>query len=252
MTECKTCPLPDLTASTSAQMPGIIRMRPTLEPASGTPMPSCQLDHLVVTAASLAAGATYVRDSLGVDPQKGGEHVRMGTHNMLLRLGDSTYLEVLAPNPDAPVPAVPRWFGLDSMQPGSAPALAAWVVRTTDIRAAVAAATEPLGVIEPMRRGALDWLITIPVDGVIPIDGLAPALIEWHTPSHPAAGLVNHGLALAGLELRHPDPSRVSRLLRSIGMEGPVTVRESRGDVGPSLVASIRAPSGLRALGAHP
>lgn len=215
-------------------------------------MPSCQLDHVVVTAPTLAAGAAFVRETLGVAPQKGGEHARMGTHNLLLRLGESTYLEVLAPNPEAPVPAVPRWFGLDAMRPDAPPALVAWVVRTTDIRAAVEAATEPLGEIEPMSRGALDWLITIPADGVIPVDGAAPAVIEWHVPSHPATGLVDHGLSLAGLDLRHPDPRRLSQLLLSIGLDGAVTVSASRAAVCPSLVARVATPSGLRVLGAHP
>ena len=51
--------------------------------------------------------------------QVGGEHPRMGTHNLLLRLGDSVFLEVLSPNPDAPPPSRPRWFGLDALRPDS-------------------------------------------------------------------------------------------------------------------------------------
>ncbi len=64
----------------------------------------CQIDHIVITAPDLGAGAELVRRSLGVMPQAGGEHARMGTHNLLLKLGDSLYLEVIAPNPNAPEP----------------------------------------------------------------------------------------------------------------------------------------------------
>jgi hypothetical protein len=50
------------------------------------------LDHITVTALSLEAGAELVAQSLGVTPQAGGEHPRMATHNLLLRLGQATFL----------------------------------------------------------------------------------------------------------------------------------------------------------------
>jgi hypothetical protein len=211
----------------------------------GITLPYCRIDHLTITAPSLATGAAFVRDALGVAPQTGGEHPRMGTHNLLLRLGDSLFLEVIAANPAASAPDRPRWFALDTLTPQSAPALATWVIRTPDIRSAVAAASEPLGNIEPMSRGALDWLITIPADGSLPLAGAAPALIEWHTDTHPAGKLVDHGLSLARLELHHPDPNRLSRLLRSLELEAPVLV--VAGEM-PRLVAHIRTPQGLRVL----
>lgn len=208
-------------------------------------MPHCLIDHLTVTAPSLAAGAEFVRAALGVAPQAGGEHPRMGTHNLLLRLGDARFLEVIAANPAAPAPGRPRWFALDALTPQSPPTLAAWVARTADIRAAAAASSEPLGAIEPMRRGTLDWLITIPADGALPLGGVAPALIEWHTDAHPAAGLPDHGLALAGLELLHPEPERVSRLLRSLGLADAATVSAA---ATPAVVAHIDTPQGRRRL----
>ncbi|MDQ5946917.1 MAG: hypothetical protein QG619_2348, partial [Pseudomonadota bacterium] len=140
-------------------------------------MPPTQIDHLAVTAPSLAAGSAFVQEVLGVAPQAGGEHPRMGTHNLLLRLGDSLFLEVIAANPQVPAPDRPRWFGLDHVAPDTLPVLSTWVVRSTDIHASTAAATEPLGIVEPMSRGALDWLITFPADGSSPLDGVAPALI---------------------------------------------------------------------------
>ncbi len=148
----------------------------------------------------------------------------MATHNLLLRLGDTMFLEVIAPNRAVPSPSRPRWFALDSLTSHSSPSLSTWVVRTPDIRAAVTASSEPLGNIEPMSRGALDWLITIPADGSVPLDGVAPALIEWHTDVHPATKLEDSGLALTKLEIIHPTPNRVSRLLSSLDLDAPVSV----------------------------
>lgn len=211
-------------------------------------MPRCLIDHIVVTAPTLEAGAEFVRRALGFVPQAGGEHPRMGTHNLLLRLGDSLFLEVISPNPNAPAPERPRWFALDALHPDSAPALSVWVVRTPEIRATVAASSEALGIIEPMSRGALNWLISIPAAGALPLNGIAPALIEWQTQVHPAAKLQDHGLSLAKLELFHPEPERISRLLLSIGFEGPVAIAPLRCERSAYMVAHINTPDGLRSL----
>jgi hypothetical protein len=211
-------------------------------------MPHCQIDHITVTAPTLAVGAAFVLQSLGVAPQAGGEHPRMGTHNLLLRLGDALFLEVIAPNPSAPAPSRPRWFALDTLGADCPPSLAAWVARTPDIRATVAASPETLGVIEPMSRGALNWQMTIPANGELPLYGIAPALIEWQAEAHPAVRLQDHGLSLVKLELFHPEPERISRLLLSLELDGPVAVVASSGRRGPFLRAHIDTPDGPRIL----
>ncbi len=213
-------------------------------------MPGCHIDHITVTAPSLAAGAAYVQDVLGIAPQPGGEHPRMGTHNLLLRLGDALFLEVIAPNPAVPPPGRPRWFALDKLAPQSAPSLATWVVRTTDIHASLAAASETLGMVEPMSRGALSWLITIPADGSLPLGGVAPALIEWHADIHLAARLPDNGLSLSRLELVHPEPERISRLLASLALGAPVSVTAAAAGSATQLIAHINTPLGLRLLSA--
>ena len=208
------------------------------------------LDHITVTTHTLDHGVAWVRDVLSVSPQTGGTRPRMGTHNCLLRLGESLFLEVIAPDPAAPPPARPRWFDLDTLTLQSPPALSTWVVRSSDIAQSAAAASEPLGPIEPMSRGALNWLITIPADGVVPLDGVAPALIEWHTPAHPANGLPDVGLSLARLDIHHPDPARVTRLLQSLALQAPVSVHACSADAPPHLVAHIDTPQGRRVLDA--
>ncbi len=208
-------------------------------------MPTCRLDHLTITAPSLDAGAAWAAAVLGVGPQAGGQHVRMGTHNRLLRLGDTTYLEVIAPDPAAPPPQRPRWFALDALSPRSSPALSTWVARTDDIEASLQAAGEPLGTIEPMSRGTLQWRMSIPADGSLPLGGAAPALIEWDGDNHPAANLEDHGLSLERLELIHPEPSRVSRLLRALSLDDDrVSVGAAPQGAPVRLVAHIHTPRG--------
>lgn len=205
------------------------------------------LDHLVVTAGSRETGVAFVSALLGVALQEGGEHPGMGTHNALVRLGETAYLEVLAPNPNAPTPARGRWFDLDreDMQPR----LATWVVRTNDIHRASGCAAAPLGQVEPMTRGPLSWLITIPPDGELPWGGVVPMIIQWSTPLHPAAMLPDVGCSLEALEIRHPQADRLQAMLDEIGFDGPVRISPRSPGSPAGLCARIRTPGGVVRLG---
>ena len=209
------------------------------------PRLSCTIDHLVITAPSLEAGADYIRETLNVELSAGGAHARMGTHNRLLRLGDCVYLEVIAIDPAAPVPPRTRWFGLDALATDAKPRLATWVARVNDIRAAAADSPALFGEIESMSRGGLEWLITVPRDGSLVCDGVMPPLIEWHSDAHPATRLADTGCKLIALEARHPDADRISAALHAINCEGALNLR--RGDRA-ELVAVIETPSRRRAL----
>jgi hypothetical protein len=206
----------------------------------------CEIDHLVVTAPSLESGADHVRAILGVVPGPGGAHPRMGTHNLLLRLGQSLFLEVIAPDPAAPHPGRPRWFGLDDAATLQVPRLAGWVARTDDLGACPADVLAVCGAVETMTRGTREWLITIPGDGRLPLGGALPMLIEWQWPRAPAgAGLPEAGCALAALGLRHPEPSRVQDVLARAGFTDRVAVEAGE----PGLWADIATPDGVRRLG---
>lgn len=208
-------------------------------------MCSCHIDHIAITAGSLETGVEYVQNILGIHLQQGGEHHQMGTHNYLLKLGDTVYLEVIAVNPHAETPKRPRWFNLDH-QPDEGPSrLANWIVRTEDIRSTLQQCTIPLGNIELMSRGDLRWLITIPEDGSLPYGGVAPSLIEWSTTTHPASMLQDLGCSLVKLEGFHPKAEKISEMLNSIGFVGDFSVYPLDQDARPYLVAHIRTPSGV-------
>ena len=198
-----------------------------------------RLDHLVVRAEGLEAGAVFLEDALGVAPGPGGRHGRMGTHNRLLSLGPEEYLEVIAVDPDAPPPDRPRWYGLDALS--GPPALGAWAARTDDLAAALAgapAAGEPLS----FERGGLRWRMADPPSGELPLHGLHPALLQWDTP-HPAPSLPDSGCRLVRLVLTSPEPEALRAALD--GLDDPrITVE--RGS--PGLRAEIDTPSGSSTL----
>ncbi|WP_407494067.1 VOC family protein [Pseudooceanicola sp. MF1-13] len=169
------------------------------------------LDHIVIAAPSLAEGVAYVRDLTGIDMPKGGEHPQMGTHNHLVRLGEDEFLEVIAVNPDAPAPDRPRWFGLD--HPVQSPRLAHWVTRCTDM-----ATTRPLlpdyhGPAMHLTRGTLSWLLTVPDDGTLPMDGAAPSLLEWKADPLPPTQMPGADATLTALTITHPKAQQIADTL---------------------------------------
>ncbi|BEI82165.1 hypothetical protein CcaverHIS002_0300330 [Cutaneotrichosporon cavernicola] len=209
-------------------------------------MPHTEPDHLVITAATLDAGVAWVEERLGVSlsPRRGGQHDRQGTHNALLSLGPDFYLEVIAINPDAPVPDHPRWFGMDTV--GPEPRLHHWVCRTSNLADALEKSAIKPGEIEQMSRGTLRWLITIAPDGQLKADGTMPSLIEWQSKPHPAAGLEDKGYRLQKLEVHHPRAQEVKASLSAAGM---LDTRVEFATGGPMLSATIQTPSGPRVLG---
>jgi Glyoxalase-like domain len=209
----------------------------------------CELDHLVITAPTLAAGTAWVESILGVTLQAGGEHQRMGTHNALLQLGNSAYLEVIAPNPLVPRPNQARWFELDRIEVDALPRLATWVARTGDIASTTARCRMQFGDIEPMSRGPLNWLITIPRQGALIAGGIIPMLIEWHVDKHPASGLEDKGCRLSGLELFHSEVDPVAETLGCLALRGEVVMHQLPAGEKPYLVAFIETPNGPRSIG---
>lgn len=161
-----------------------------------------RLDHLAVAAESLEAGRAHVEAALGLRLQPGGRHAHFGTHNLLLGLEEGLYLEVIAIDTTAPTPGYPRWFDLDRFS--GAPRLHNWICAVEDLEAALIQYPEA-GQAVDLARGDLRWRMAVPGSGVLPMDNLFPALIEWQGLVHPAARLTPSGARLRRLVVSHPE-----------------------------------------------
>lgn len=202
-------------------------------------------DHLVLAAHDLDAGTAWLEHHLGVDLSAGGRHIRMGTHNRLLGLGDNFYLELIAIDPEASPPGRPRWFALDQLHASERPRLIHWVARSDDIERDAADSEEPLGDILPMTRGDYRWRISVPTDGHLPGDGMVPTLIQWDVPRHPAACLPETGCRLMKLEGFHPQPERIRAALVALGLGSQLDVHPCAAGESAQLIAYVRTPLGL-------
>lgn len=205
------------------------------------------LDHLVIACGDLEQGSAWLRERLGVEPEPGGKHAAMGTHNRLLRLGPRRYLELLAIDPEADPPAHARWFGLDERgireRAAREPFLLTWVAATDDLGEAVARVPE-LGAIQEFSRGSFRWRIALPEGGGLLLDGVMPALIQWLGGAHPCDRLEDRGCELLSLAMRHSEASGVAMTLQVLEFEGWDVVEPGA----RMLAARVRGPAGVVTL----
>lgn len=205
-----------------------------------------ELDHLVLGAETLEAGAAYVEQRLGVQPTAGGRHEGFGTHNLLVGLGPGRYLEIIAADPAEAGSTPPRLFGLGD--PGmrtmlaAGPRLVGWVVRTVAIDAVVGRLGHKAGEIRGMRRGDLEWRMANPPREEA-MDGLVPSLIEWRGGSA-ADRIPDSGCRLLALEAEHPSVSALRSALAERGLDTEDEDQESllllKPGPHPRLVARLR------------
>ncbi|MDO8774252.1 MAG: VOC family protein [Burkholderiaceae bacterium] len=231
------------------------------------------IDHLVVVAKTLEQGVQWCEATLGITPGPGGEHPQFGTHNRLFKIATPAsplaYLEIIAINYEAkkaintPAKAVnsdanKRWFDMDdaALQAAVAiaPRLVHFVVNTDDIQAA-RAALKAQGIdrgpaVEAsrhLRKGRLEWKITVRDDGQRLFNGALPSLIQWGKTGaaeplrlHPRNSLPRSGVTLQGLVVTSPTADKLQAAYEAIGLTG-ITLKE-----GPAnITATLQTPKGL-------
>ena len=199
------------------------------------------VDHLVFGAGNLEDGIEFIEEMLGVRAALGGKHVGRGTHNALLSLGNGAYLEIIAPDPEQGVSAMPLPFGLGATM---VPHLVTWAAKAPDIETRLEAARGAgyEGQLVTMSRKLPDgqllaWSLTFPPPALA--GGVAPFLIRWEPGPHPSETSPT-GCALQSMRGEHPDPAPVRRLLDALEVdlevdEGPA----------PALIVTIHSPKGI-------
>ena len=202
------------------------------------------VDHLVFSCSDLHSGIEYVADHLGVSPVLGGRHPQWGTHNALISLGNSTYFEIIAPDPevDERVQRPEVFTGTGS---GS---LSTWAASLDDLplrqdRARLGG--HQFGeILEGSRITEsgllLEWSLTNPITRLM--DGVVPFLIDWGRSPHPS-GACTQGCILRRLSLLHPEPESVRAIFSDIGLQLSESLEVTRADA-PGMVATIETPRG--------
>ena len=210
-------------------------------------------DHLVYAAPDLEVAFDNLAERLGVRPSAGGKHPN-GTHNGLLALSNSCYLEIIAldPNQNRQDSEQPLSFGLDRLQ---VPRLVTWAVLAPSLEevasASQAAGYDPGVVIEGGRVRpdgvGLSWRTTKRPETQEgwppPGDGLVPFLIEWGEGTPHPSSTSSQGVRLLELSLFHPRPAEVQPMLSALHIDILVTAGPS-----PAMRARLETPLGIVTL----
>ncbi|WP_299739494.1 VOC family protein [uncultured Roseobacter sp.] len=204
-----------------------------------------KIDHFAIGADTLDQGIAAMAQALGVEVPRGGKHEAMSTHNCVMQAGNESFFELIAIDPEAPAdPGRPRWFTLD--EPATQARLAerpralCWVVGTDDLDGVLAASPVDLGEVVLFTRGDRSWRLTVPRDGSLPMGGLLPAFIEWSPGPHPSTGQQDLGVTLEQVQLSHPDPDALTKMLEALNVDHLADVQE-----GPAALSfALNTPKG--------
>ena len=195
-------------------------------------MTQTTIDHLVIGAAELDKATKQIQDFIKAKFLAGGKHPLMATHNRLIKLQNSLYMEIIAADPNASLARNPkrknRWFSLDSSATqkrlSRAPQPLCWVVAVNNIeQTSMHCGYNPGNVIE-MTRGDLKWKITVSENGELPESGVLPILIEWPNGKHPTKTMPESNMFLEKLNLFHPHPNEIKQILSKLNVNGPIRV----------------------------
>ena len=195
-----------------------------------------RIDHLVYATPDLDCGVEEVERLIGLRATPGGQHPGRGTRNALVALGPTSYLEIIAPDPDQPPPKDSRPFGIDGLT-GSR--LAAWSIKGENLEQVRMEAIRngiSLGEVKTGRRRrteGVEWSWQGTDYSVTVADGIVPFFIDWGASPHPASSAVK-GASLIDLRAEHPDAGGVQQLLTKLAVDLKVTRGSS-----PTLIATI-------------
>ena len=188
------------------------------------------IDHIVYACADLTWGRAFLATLTGVNPSMGGPHPGVGTHNALMALGDETYLEIIAKDPDQPEPGRPRPFALDDGHPARVATFAVHAApdeTIEQIAKSMASLGFDPGPVRSMSRKTpagdlLEWQLTSAPNRPVPF------LIDWGEAANPASTSPT-GCGLAKLHCVWPDPPQLRELHAMLGIES--VVRKGQADL---------------------
>jgi len=201
-----------------------------------------KIDHIIYVAPLLEEGIHNIERLLGVKAVIGGRHLSYGTHNALLSLGNHTYLEIVAPDPESSLEENKLWLKNKFIMDAH---LATWVLQADDIQGLHKHALSQgikLGAISSGERvktdgSILKWTLSDP--NAMPYSGALPFLINWGKTIHPAKTTPSAG-TLKKLMIIHPQAQKLRELMKLLNC--PVEVQQGSAYI---LKAFIESKNGL-------
>jgi len=201
-----------------------------------------KIDHIIFGCSDINEGIAIIHNKLGIDAPIAGRHPAFGTINALLSLGEGTYFEIIAPDPERKSKKIPDIFGLDQLKK---PGLIGWMVKDNDPEKTIESLSKAgfqmgdliSGVRERPDGSIVSWQLTNP--SIRLIEGFIPFLIQWGKQTIHPSQVTPKGCNLVDLQVFHPMAKRLNEVYRIINL--PIEAVESEDAF---FRASIDCPNG--------
>jgi len=200
-----------------------------------------KVDHLVYATNTFEETIDWFEELSGVRPSFGGYHKNQGTKNALVKIGERSYLEILAVDKHNLEISKPRWMGVDILKE---PTLCRWAIQSEDLNADAAVLKDhnnQMGQIQNGHRKKdngddLNWSMILPL--ATPLIELAPFVIDWGTSEHPATNFESI-CQLKALKFESSNFVGINKLFGTLNIESEIL--PSRSD---RIVAVFETPKG--------
>jgi len=204
-------------------------------------------DHFVVGISDLDLGMRLIEEKTGVRPAHGGTHPHIGTHNALISLGKHTYLEIIAPDPDADPDILDAELKDRFMEPlkqmtSLTPYL--WAIGSTDLgvtarlleREGIQLSTPEAGSRKRPDGSLLDWQASFVSEPQL--QGL-PFFIQWMDPDNSPPNDSPKGCLLKSYSISGPDSQLLEGMTKRLSLDVEVSTASE-----PGIQITLDCPGG--------
>ena len=198
------------------------------------------IDHIIWACPDLESGIDQFEEMSGVRAVAGGKHPKLGTHNALLHLGNRSYLEIVAPDPNHDGGPWSR-----SLQQLTEPILLHWVIARPNLGDYVSGLSGMIGgdnEVDSIARqhptlGELNWeILLLPQHDY---GCLVPFLIDWGDSTHPT-DLLEHHCTLRNVRISTPDLPNMMKIASWLAIDAEFIEANE-----PKLEVWIDSPKGV-------
>ena len=205
-----------------------------------------KIDHIVYCVPDLKSGIESIQKMTGAKVYPGGKHLNQGTHNAIVRIGEKSYLEIIAKDVENTTLKGARWMGVDYVT--DQPRITRWAVQAevntsnlNILRQFDRLLGQPLSGSRLKPDGKkLEWEMSMPMPE--PMINSCPFLIDWGHRIHPVDELPME-CALLDIQLQSTNPQNLKAVLSELGIYLPVV--KSKMD---RIEAIIKSPFGVLRL----
>jgi len=202
-----------------------------------------KIDHLVYCVEDLTTARTDFKSKYGLESVIGGKHLKHGTHNALINLGNQCYLEILAIDKENEVDPDHIWMGLNFLQNEK---FTRWALKSDDILFDQSCSMKYDPALSELSEGqrkkpdgaVINWQMIRPIS--TPEVEIFPFFLDWSSShAHPTDDIPISGQLLS-LSLTHPEPSRFETHFKALGIDLTVTQ-----GVTAKILAKIKTSKGV-------